>query len=145
MRNVVVVVTLAFGACGGAKGSGPVDAAGRFEFVPSGSHQFGDVVVNQVASTTLTLHNGTDDDCPLSELGLLDLPFDYIGGSFPGTGSDCSLLAPGASCTFIVTFSPTTVGIVSEGCSVRCDGHAGTPQDPTPTAVQVLAGTGVAP
>jgi len=41
----------------------------------------------------------------------LQAPFAFKGGSFPGTGSDCtSDLAPEAACTLVLTYAPVTEG-----------------------------------
>ncbi len=51
--------------------------------------------------------------------GALAAPFSFKGGSFPGTGGGCgSTLAAGASCSVIVTFSPTTAVVSPAALSV---------------------------
>src|SRR5207249_1360667 len=40
--------------------------------------------------------------------------FGYKGGTYPGSGGSCgATLAPGASCSIVVTFSPVAVGAAS--------------------------------
>ena len=69
-------------------------------------------------------------------------PFAFAGpNGYPGTGGSCmQTLAPGASCTVVVAFIPTTGGLLPATLSLSYDDGAA-PQ----TATRALQGTGAAP
>ncbi|MBI1860721.1 MAG: choice-of-anchor D domain-containing protein [Deltaproteobacteria bacterium] len=69
----------------------------------------------------------------------LAAPYGYKGGSYPGTGGTCGAsLAGSATCTLIVTYSPTATGATSSTINLTYnDGVA------TQTASRDVAGTGL--
>lgn len=80
---------------------------------------FGDVFLGETVSFEYQLHNPTD------------LTANFAGGGFSGPGFSSSTscgggLAPGASCTKLITFTPTTLGL-AEGSTTNLTGLAGTP------------------
>src|SRR6185503_8564605 len=68
-----------------------------------GSHGVG-------STTTHTFYFTNTGAAPATGLGggALSAPFSYAGGTFPGAGGTCNgSVAPGDSCTVVVSFSPT--------------------------------------
>ncbi|MCA9324548.1 choice-of-anchor D domain-containing protein, partial [Candidatus Saccharibacteria bacterium] len=71
----------------------------------------------------------------------LTAPFSYKGGSYPGTGGDCSgTLAIGAQCSIVVTFSPTANGLATDTIDINYHNGAG-----AALAQRNIEGTGVDP
>ena len=63
---------------------------------------------------TVTNNGGVAASSIADGLGLA-APFNWKDGSFPGTGGDCSTgLAASASCTIVVSYSPTVAGPSSD-------------------------------
>jgi hypothetical protein len=82
-------------------------------------HDFGSVANGSVNTMTFTLNNtGGSPATSITGAGLA-LPFDYAGGSFPGGGSCGTVLANGATCTFIVTYSPTASGTSNDTIDIN--------------------------
>lgn len=153
---LVVAVLATATACG--PGESPVDpGAGHLVFDPSTTYAFGSVAVGTTATASLGVWNRTAQDCQLGELGGMRAPFAFAGGTFPGAGSTCGAsLAAGARCDVVVAFAPTSPGdyttypltlgsttiVASYAAGVKCLGHAGTAQDPTPAATRGISGQG---
>ena len=77
------------------------------------AYDFGQVVVHGLKSVTLNVSNSGGSDA-LNVNPSINSPFNFKGGSFPGTGGTCtSAINAGSSCTVVVDFSPTTVGVIS--------------------------------
>ncbi|MEQ1877292.1 MAG: choice-of-anchor D domain-containing protein, partial [Bdellovibrionia bacterium] len=56
----------------------------------------------------------------------LAAPFDFKGGSYPGTGGNCgAALAPAGVCSIVVTYSPTAAGVHSDTIDLNYDDGAG--------------------
>ena len=72
------------------------------------SQDFGTVSSGSTKSVVLMLSNsGKADASGVKETGLA-APFQFVGGSFPGTGGTCSdSLAGGASCELAVVYAPS--------------------------------------
>ncbi|HEY3449447.1 MAG TPA: choice-of-anchor D domain-containing protein [Myxococcales bacterium] len=68
---------------------------------------FGNVVVGAVAEHSFEVTNAGGANAALISATALALPFAFKGGTFPGTGGGCgATLAPQATCTVVVTFTP---------------------------------------
>ncbi len=64
---------------------------------------------------TLTLANQGEQTAEEISVAPLSAPFSFSGGTYPGTGGTCAeSLAPNSSCTLVFTFTPTTVGTVTQ-------------------------------
>ncbi len=91
---------------------------GVAEIVISGSDpfSFGAVAVGGTSSLPLTLTNsGAANATALADQGGLSAPYQYLGGSYPGTGGTCTTsLAAAASCTVVVQFSPSALGVAGD-------------------------------
>ena len=104
------------------------------------SHQFGVVGVADTVTNIFTLSNDTSGPATLW-VSLFDLSdaanfgVDTSKGHTP-CGSSTPVLAPGASCTFEVSFTPSATGTYSETLQVLTNG---------PTAQLSLAGSSIAP
>ncbi|HEV2378201.1 MAG TPA: choice-of-anchor D domain-containing protein [Terriglobia bacterium] len=95
------------------------------------SLSFGNQAVGSSSSTqTLTLTNTGSASLTISRT--------TIGPDYTETNTCGSAVAAGASCTFSVTFTPTTTGALNESLTIT-DNAAGSPQSVS------LAGTGTAP
>jgi len=77
------------------------------------SHTFNLVNIGEVDSSEFTItNNGALTASFLGDSNISSAPFSYKGGSYPGTGGTCqSTLAPEASCTVVVDFSPMASGV----------------------------------
>lgn len=130
----MLLVTGVWAACGGGAGGGGSIAGPTVTFNPS-SIIFGQFVQGSSSAflSTLLTNTGT---------ALLNISGGAITGTNAGDFSvtnDClSTLAPGANCTFNVTFTPTAAGTRVAVLAVT-DNAAGSPQGVS------LTGTGVAP
>jgi hypothetical protein len=84
----------------------------------------------------VTNHGGTA--ATVTGGSALAAPYAYQGATFPGVGGDCGLaaLAPGGSCTVIVTFTPTATAAASATLTVSYSGGA------SPTVSRPLTGSG---
>gem|GEM_PF-1569499 len=78
--------------------------------------------IGAVMDVTITVVNlGMTQANQLQPSGALGSGFSYKGGSFPGAGGSCQLnqsLAPGARCTLVISFQPTSVGNFNSVLSV---------------------------
>ncbi|MBK8480370.1 MAG: choice-of-anchor D domain-containing protein [Proteobacteria bacterium] len=76
---------------------------------PSGSRPYDYGLRGQALDHTFYVINDGALAATLSDAGLLAGAFNWTGGSFPGTGGTCgaATLAAGASCTVVVTFTPS--------------------------------------
>lgn len=76
---------------------------------------FGTVSMGATLDRTLTVTNsGSGAASDLVGSGLSGA-YSFKGGSFPGTGGNCgSTLAAGAACTMVVTFAPTSAGLLTD-------------------------------
>ncbi len=97
--------------------------------VSSASHDFGNVTVDTVANSALTLTNSGAATLTISHIGV-------SGKGFEGSAIKTPATVPaGGNITLNLTFSPSTAGNFSGAVSVSSD-------DPnTPTATVALAGT----
>ncbi|MEZ4743155.1 MAG: choice-of-anchor D domain-containing protein [Bdellovibrionota bacterium] len=91
------------------KGSSQTQAS--LSFSSTTSYDYGDVATDESKDQAFTLTNSGETNANTITAPTAPSPFTYKGGSFPGTGGNCTdTLAGGASCTFILTFAPSSVG-----------------------------------
>ncbi len=84
------------------------------------SYDFGSMSVGFSGQHVFVVSNtGLIDATAMTASGLA-APFNYVGGTFPGTGGTCiQTLAAGASCTIRVQFSPTVNGTFSDNLDIN--------------------------
>jgi len=101
------------------QGVGTVPSPAVLSISESDPYDFGTVAVGSNSSHTFTVTNsGGQTATSISESGLAT-PFDFLGGSYPGTGGSCSsILVAGSSCTLVVNFSPTAGGVSTDSIDV---------------------------
>lgn len=99
---------------------------------------FGDVVVNTTSSKTITLQNIGETTSPT---GLTNISF--VGADAPMftlTANNCAtMVAPGATCSFVLNFRPTTTGPKSAAFNFTIDGVTLTSATLTGTGVDQAA------
>jgi hypothetical protein len=107
-----------------------------------GANDFGPALIGTPTDKTFTISNGGSAIATSMVVATpLMTPFDFKDGSYPGTGGDCgAVVAVAGSCTVVVTFTPTGVGLVGELIDISYyDGGAAT------SANRSIQGTGTAP
>jgi alpha-tubulin suppressor-like RCC1 family protein len=67
----------------------------------------------------------------------LTAPYSYKGGSFPGTGGNCSPTTITANCTFVVVFAPTSAGTFNRTMTLGYNDGAS-----VQSATRAITGTG---
>lgn len=80
------------------------------------SVDFGTVGSGSAKSKTLTIHNSGENPAEnVKETGLA-APFQFKGGSFPGTDGTCtSTIDGGATCTIVVEYAPSITPYTTKG------------------------------
>ena len=77
----------------------------------SDPYNFGTVVNGASTSHLFTIANSGGITATSLVVAGLGAPYDFVGGSFPGTGGNCtSTLAPASSCLVDIVLSPTAAG-----------------------------------
>jgi hypothetical protein len=123
-------------------GSETTPAAAKLEISDGPTFDFGTQATGSSTDHTFTVTNtGGSPATAVAGTGTATGPFAPKGGSFPGTGGTCkTTLAAGESCTFVVTFSPTTSALASATVGLAYnDGAAAR------SVMLGLAGTGAPP
>lgn len=78
------------------------------------SYDFGDIIQTQTTSATLTInHSGPVPATNMNALAL-SAPYEFKGGTYPGTGGSCTDTLASGSCTLVIEFSPTTTGLKNQ-------------------------------
>lgn len=77
---------------------------------PAGGYDFGTQATGSTSAVTLTLTNSGGAPAQAISPNGLGVPIQFAGGTYPGGGSCTSNLAPGASCTLNLNYSPTDIG-----------------------------------
>ncbi|OFZ13294.1 MAG: hypothetical protein A2X86_16220 [Bdellovibrionales bacterium GWA2_49_15] len=103
-------------------------------------YDFGIAVVGSTQAHSFTVTNsGGVDATGLSGAGLV-APFSYKDGSYPGTGGTCSGTLSVGSCTIVVNWAPTGVGLGSDTIEISYNDGAA-----AQIAMRDVQGTGVSP
>jgi uncharacterized delta-60 repeat protein len=80
-------------------------------FTDGAKYNFGTIIVGQTVSKVLTVSNSGQNVATINSINSLDSPFSFTGGTYPGTGGNCTnLIAGGSTCLISVNYSPTTNG-----------------------------------
>ena len=105
------------------------------------TYDYGNQAVNSVTSKTFTVTNGGSGAASsIADGGGLAAPYAFAGGAYPGTLGTCAAtLAASATCTIVVEFSPTAVGVAADTINLSYDDGVG-PQN----ATRDVTGTGAA-
>lgn len=105
------------------------------------TYDFGNRATSSSTDRTFTVTNNGGVTASSLSGGGLDAPFGFKGGSFPGTGGTCSTsLNASASCSIVVTYSPTTAGLHSDGIEISFSNGIATVMES-----RSVQGTGVVP
>lgn len=117
-------------------------ASASLAITHASGYDYGNIALNSATDRTFTVTNSGDldaDNVAETISASLDAPFDYKGGTYPGTGGTCpSSITSGQACTIVITFTPTAAGAASDTISLDYE-SAGTPK----TATRAIQGTGV--
>ena len=109
------------------------------EISPSTSYDFGDVTTSTSQDQTLTVTNSGLSEAINIEASTLTAPFEYKGGSFPGTAGTCTTtLDIDETCDIVLTFSPTVDGSATDEMILSYYNNS-----VITTATLALAGNGV--
>ena len=90
----------------------------KLQFVSS-PYSFGQVIQTAATEKTITVTNSGSDAASALSFSDLSQPFRYKGGSYPGTGGSCSTtLSVSQSCTLVLEFAPTSVGVSGQSLTL---------------------------
>lgn len=82
---------------------------------PSPNFDYGVKTLGTTTAQTFTVTNSGAFSAKTISSAVLANPFRYKGSSYPGTGGSCgSILAAGVTCTLVVEFLPTSVGLFNQ-------------------------------
>ena len=86
----------------------------------SDPYDYGSIATSNSADHTFTVTNvGGMIATSLAGSGLV-APYDFKGGSYPGSGGTCgAVLASGSNCTVVVDFSPVVTGLQSDTIDIN--------------------------
>jgi len=104
-------------------------------------YDYGNVTQGSSSVHTFELSNsGGVAATAIAEVGLT-APFQFVGGTFPGTGGTCSsTLTVSSTCDLVIEFAPTGTGFSSTTIDISYDSGAG-----ALNATRDIQGTGIAP
>lgn len=101
---------------------------------------YGSVAVGADVDKTFTLTNSGAAQATSISAATLSSGFSFKGGSFPGTSGTCSgSLSAGSSCTFVVSFTPTSGGATNYTTTISINYNDGSTSTSATRGVQ---GTG---
>lgn len=85
------------------------------------TYYYGSKFIGTNTDYTFTLyHGGSASGATLISGAALPVDYSFAGGSFPGTGGTCgTTLSSGNSCTFVVRFSPLTIGTKNASVTIN--------------------------
>jgi len=119
----VFVIAAVVSGCGGAPANPSDDGEGlaRLELSTDSILDLGEILVNIESVQTLTIENQSlqviAGNFRITE-GFV-MPFTFTGGVYPGSGGTCQdTLAPGASCTLVISAIPSAVGPITESLTI---------------------------
>ncbi|MBI4508670.1 MAG: choice-of-anchor D domain-containing protein [Deltaproteobacteria bacterium] len=99
----------------------------RISIPGTASPDFGRVRILNTSELVLPLSNDGESEATSISAQALTTPFSFAGGAYPGTSGTCGArLAPGATCNFVVTFSPSSRGLAQGQFSFTFHDGAGT-------------------
>ena len=99
------------------------------------TYNFGTLATGASADKTLTLNNTGGFAATSVSGGGLTAPFSYKGGTFPGTGGNCTTsIAASAACTIVVTFAPSSNGSYSSSIDISFNNGVSTVTQSRPVA-----------
>ena len=111
----------------------------KLAFVAS-PYSFGQVIQTSSGEKTITVTNSGTDAATSMSFSAVTAPFRYKGGSFPGTAGTCDTsLAASQSCTLVMEFAPTSVGVSSKSLTLSYQNGYG-----AASASATLSGEGLA-
>ncbi len=116
-------------------------AAASIDISDGATYDYGTQAVGSQTNYTFTITNSGDSTATgMSEAGLA-APFNFAGGSFPGTGGTCATsLAASSNCDIVVEYSPAGTGGHSDSIDISYnDGAVGQ------NSLRGVQGTGVTP
>ena len=106
------------------------------------TYNYGTQATGSNTDKTFTVTNsGAVSATSVSDGGTLAAPYAYKGGSYPGTGGTCGAsVAAAGTCTVVVTYSPSAVGVTNSTLTLNYNnGASGTSTN------RALTGTGANP
>lgn len=117
-------------------GVGPASLA----ITPAGTHNFGNLVTGATSDQTFTITNSGGVAATSMSGATLVAPYSYPGAAFPGGGTCLTTLNAGATCTFVVRFSPTATGTQPATATINYFDAAN-----NQSVAKNVTGTGIAP
>jgi len=93
------------------RGTGVLRQPAVLKITSAATYDFGNLSIGQWRSVTLTVTRTGNYNATSITAATLATPFEYVGGSYPGTGGNCGTTLSAASCTLVVKFSPLTAGL----------------------------------
>jgi hypothetical protein len=118
--------------------SGTGKPTGVLNFAAASS-SFGSAIQSTTVSRTITVnHSGSLAASAMSPVALT-APFHFKDGTYPGTGGTCGTSLASGSCTMVVDFKPTVVGVFSQTLALNYNNGTSTKQ-----ITHTLSGTAVA-
>jgi hypothetical protein len=105
------------------------------------TYSFGTVAQGSSTDKSFTLTNGGGVSATGLSGGGLAAPYAFKGGSYPGTGGSClTTLAAAATCTIVVTYTPSTINTHTDTIEIDYNDGLASQQ-----ATRAMTGTAVAP
>ena len=118
--SVIVAITgcerkVALEAIPGSGGINPIIEVANLTILEAPTLDFGFQSLGSVTNKIFTINNSGNGPASISTLLLLNQPFNFSGGTYPGTGGNCPpLLAAGDSCTISIAYQPESVDDFTE-------------------------------
>ncbi|MCB9073113.1 MAG: choice-of-anchor D domain-containing protein, partial [Bdellovibrionaceae bacterium] len=105
------------------------------------TYDYGNLAIGATVSHTFTVTNSGSVSATSVNVTGLSAPFAFVGGAFPGTGGTCTTtIIAGASCTLVVSFTPTATALTTSSIDMNYNDGANNVVSSRP-----VQGTGVAP
>jgi hypothetical protein len=110
-KNLTILFCLFLAACSGSDSgmSVKVELSNLgLSVSSSGSYDYGLVNLSSTPTNTFTISNRSSSSSISSiSVSSLTAPYTFLGGTYPGTGGDCSTtLATSATCSIVIEFAP---------------------------------------
>ncbi len=104
------------------------------------TYDFGSQVLTTSSDKTFTVTNSGGVSATSVTGAALVAPYNFKGGSYPGTAGTCGTTIAVGSCTIVVTYTPTTIAV--HGTTIQIDYTDGAA---TQSATRAVTGTGQNP